>query len=482
MSFLSDLQGKQLFLVGIKGTGMATLACQLVRFGVNVTGSDVPEVFATEAVLKAANITWFETFSAEVMPADCTMLIHSAAYTSANLQVSRAIQNKILVFSYPQFVAHLSRTLPSFGIAGTHGKSTACGSLDWILRKTGVSYLSLYGTHIQGELVPANPIGEDFSILEACEYRDHFLLYDLQGVLVTTVEHDHPDWFKDEEQTLQSFKRLLLQLPFSSFAVCPTDSSMSRQLIEWIGFERPDLTVITYGQHASSMLRLTEYTGGLQESSYRLEPLHGHFHTQLASIPLCLDGVGAAILGSCILLRCKSGSFDVQSLLADPILAALLNENSSFPGCAGRVEVLFEAEGVVYVQDYAHHPREIEVSLASLRERFPWRRVVVVFFPHTASRTMAFFDEFVTALSLADKAVIRPIATSARHDGDSNCALALGQQLAQATGALFCEAEEVLISSLGDLLHPGDLCVTMGAGNTHGVAMRIASHRRSESC
>ncbi|MDY0371412.1 MAG: Mur ligase domain-containing protein, partial [Sphaerochaetaceae bacterium] len=106
MSFLSDLQGKQLFLVGIKGTGMATLACQLVRFGVNVTGSDVPEVFATEAVLKAANITWFETFSAEVMPADCTMLILSAAYTSANLQVSRAIQNKILVFSYPQFVAH----------------------------------------------------------------------------------------------------------------------------------------------------------------------------------------------------------------------------------------------------------------------------------------------------------------------------------------------------------------------------------------
>jgi len=474
MGFLTNLQDKKLFLVGIKGTGMATLACKLAQIGVYVTGSDVPEQFATEVILRTANISWFETFTAEVIPPDCSMVIYSAAY-STNEQIEWALHHDIPLFSYPQFIAQLSQTLPTFGVAGTHGKTTASGSLDWILQKTGLSYLALYGSHLRGEITPFKLDDETICILEACEYRDHFLAYTIQGVLVVTIEHDHPDWFKDEEQTLESFKKLLFSLPAQGLVVCGTDSASSRALIDWTRVERPDLVLITYGEHPSSLLRL-EY---VEERAYQLQPLKGVYLTPYASIPLTLDLIGAAIFGSCILLQRDHVAFDLPQLLSNPILPALLAENSSFPGCAGRIEPLFEIDDVIYINDYAHHPSEITASIENLRGHYPEYRLVVVFFPHTVSRTQAFWQGFVDALCLADEVVMRPIAASARHDGDPTLTKTLAQQLADAIGAHYSETEDDVVATVAQVLRPGDLCVTMGAGNTHGFAQRIADWRRS---
>ena len=483
MGFFTRLRGKRIFLVGIKGTGMASLACLLSQFGAHVQGSDVPEQFSTDAVLLAARIAWIETFSAEVLPEDTDMVIHSAAYdTSVCPQLIRAIDLDIPVYSYPEFLAWISGAVRTFAVAGTHGKTTTTGCLDWILRNTGLPFFSIYGSHIQGDAIGRKPNGDEIAILESCEYRDHFLSYRLKGVLVTTIEHDHPDWFADVQQTLDSFKHLVMALPQEAFVVCGMDSEYSRTLATWIQSARPDVSLITFGTHPSSMFRMSEHEDGPQESSYSLAPLPGYFHSRLASVPLCLDIVGASIFGTLLVLRETGIPIDMETLFHDPVLPALLGEAATFPGCAGHLETILEDAGVVYVDDYAHHPTEISTSLASLRATYPEQRLVTIFFPHTVSRTRAFFDGFAAALQQSDVLIVRPVYASARHDGSTGDGFAIAAELAAAAGGRFIALEETLVSDIAMLLHPGDVCITMGAGNNSGLAKRIADMRRSSRC
>ena len=480
MGFFTRLRGKEIFLVGIKGTGMASLACLLSQFGAHVQGSDVPEQFSTDAVLAAANIAWIGTFSAEALPLDTDMVIHSAAYdTTVCPQLVHAIGLGLPVYSYPAFLAEISSTVRAFGVAGTHGKTTTTGCLDWILRNTGLPFFPIYGSHIQGETIGRKPNGDEIAILESCEYRDHFLSYRLQGVLITTIEHDHPDWFADVQQTLDSFKRLVMGLPQDAFVVCGIDSEYSRNLARWIQTTRPELSLTTFGTNPSSMFRICGHEDGPQESSYSLMPLDGYFHSRLASVPLCLDIVGAAIFAASLVLRELGLPVDMETLVSDPVLPALLGEASTFPGCAGRLETILDEAGVVYVDDYAHHPTEISTSLASLRATYPERRLVTIFFPHTVSRTRTFFDGFVDALRQTDVLVVRPVYASARHDGNTEEGNTIAGELAAAAGGRLFGDEESLVSDVAKLLHPGDVCITMGAGNNSGLARRIADVRRS---
>jgi UDP-N-acetylmuramate--alanine ligase len=483
MGFFTRLRGKKIFLVGIKGTGMASLACLLSQFGAHVQGSDVPEQFSTDAVLVAARIAWTETFSAEALPVDTDMVIHSAAYdTTVCPQLVRAVDLGLPVYSYPAFLAAISGAVRTFAVAGTHGKTTTTGCLDWILRNTGLPFFSIYGSHIQGNAIGRKPNGDEIAILESCEYRDHFLSYQLQGVLVTTIEHDHPDWFADVQQTLDSFKHLVMDLPQDAFVVCGIDSEYSRNLAKWIQSTRPDVSLTTFGTHPSSMFRVSDHEDGPQESSYSLAPLPGYFHSRLASVPLCLDIVGAAIFATSLVLREAGIPIDLETLVSDPVLPAMLGEAATFPGCAGRLETILEDAGVVYVDDYAHHPTEISTSLASLRATYPEQRLVTIFFPHTVSRTRAFFDGFAAALRQSDVLIIRPVYASARHDGSAGDGSAIAGELAAAAGGHFIAHEETLVSDVAMLLHPGDVCITMGAGNNSGLAKRIADVRRSSRC
>lgn len=480
MGFFTRLRGKEIFLVGIKGTGMASLACLLSQFGAHIHGSDVPEQFSTDVVLAAAGIGWVATFSADALPSDTDLVIHSAAYdTTGCPQLARAVGLGLPVYSYPAFLSEISKNVGTFGVAGTHGKTTTSGCLDWILRKTGLPYFAIYGSRIQGEPIGRTPNGDEIAILESCEYRDHFLTYRFRGVLITTIEHDHPDWFTDVRQTLDSFKHLVMGLPQDAFVVCGIDSEYSRNLARWILTTRPELSLTTFGTNPSSMFRISSHEDGPQESSYSLEPLDGYFHCRLASVPLCLDIVGAAIFGASLVLREMGLPVDMETLASDPVLPALLGEASTFPGCAGRLETILQERGVVYVDDYAHHPTEISTSLASLRATYPERRLVTIFFPHTVSRTRTFFDGFADALRQSDVLVVRPVYASARHDGNLEDGQAIAGELAAAAGGRLYGDEETLVSDVAKLLRPGDVCITMGAGNNSGLARRIADVRRS---
>ena len=482
MGLFAELQGKTLFLVGIKGSGMSSLASLLASAGIRVTGSDIPDHFATETVLRAAGIDWVEDFGSATLPKEIDILIYSAAYDpDFHEQIACARKCGVPVYSYPQWLSRMSRQMHAYGVAGTHGKTTSTGCVDWLLRHTGIPYFALYGARIQHESRSTFGTGDSFGVFEACEYRDHFLSYQLDGLLVTTIEHDHPDWFLHEGQVLESFKALVSHLPPGAPVVCGMDSSASRELVSWISATLPRLHVLTFGTHPDSMFRLEDHQDSADESSFRLSPWRTLFHTRLASPSLCLDIIGAALLGSAIIYASEGSEFGLDTLMKGPVVPALLAESASFPGCAGRVELLFEEDGVAYVDDYAHHPKEISTSLEHLGARFPDRRIVTIFFPHTRSRTEAFYTRFVESLSRSNLLVVRPIFASARADGTSD-EDALAIRLARDAGGLFIGEEQELIRHVADMLRQDDVCVTMGAGNNSGLAQRIAARRRSDLC
>jgi UDP-N-acetylmuramate--alanine ligase len=168
-----------------------------------------------------------------------------------------------------------------------------------------------------------------------------------------------------------------------------------------------------------------------------------------------------------------------MDVVTNPIFPALQREAESFPGTAGRLEELFTNNGIVYIDDYAHHPTEVAVALRTLQSRYGERRILTIFYPHTVSRTKAYFDGFVEALSGSDLLIVRPVYASARCDGSPAESANLGRSLAESADGYFAQTEDAVIDIATELLLPGDVCVTMGAGNNNGLAKRIAERQRS---
>ena len=475
MGIKTLISGTSCFLVGIKGTGMASLAVLLRQLGAYVTGSDVEQVFNTDEKLKAADIPWISTDDPDALPNDVQLVIHSAAYhRDVHPQLIQAQQKSIDIYSYPEFLALMSRNLISYGVAGTHGKTTAAGCCDWILRYTDFPSIFLYGSSLQGTGSSISPHPE-YGLFEACEYRDHFLTYQLTGALITSLEYDHPDWFSTEEAVFTSFATFVSQLPQDAPLVCGVDTPMSRRLVSWVQEHRSDLHLITYGLDPSAQVRIVDRDGPW----YRLSPLEGNWWNQMGSWELCLDTIGAALLAYCMLSDHLEMSFDINSTLC----AALMREAEQFPGTAGRLEELCVEDRITYVDDYAHHPSEIRVALAALAQKYPDRRLVTIYYPHTVSRTQQFLQETAEALRASDVTFVRSVFTSARQDGSSDTAIELGKQLAELSHAHFAADEATLVVTVADLLRPDDVCVTMGAGNDAGLAARIAAaRRRSATC
>ena len=481
MGFAPLVENRTLYFLGIKGSGMASLAILAKRAGAKVGGCDSPEVFPTDHQLAQEGIVW-QTWNAALLPSEADFVIHSAAYKpDSHPLLLQAAQAGKSIYSYPEFLALISQHADCYGIAGTHGKTTSVGCVSSILQPTGIPFFSLYGASLQKPTTQTVLTGAEVGILEACEYQDHFLLYNLKGLLVTNIELDHPDYFLDIEAVHASFQKSTARLPTGGFLVCGTDSEKSKALAAWARNSRPDLVVVTFGTGRGNDFRMHDYERNQKESSFQLDPLEGYFFSRLAGEPLCLDIVGASILSACIILS-QAGRLDMNTLETDPVLPALLHEAASFSGCTGRMEVMAEESGVVFVDDYAHHPTEIAVTMESLRQQFPGRRLVVVFCPHTRSRTLTLYDGFVRTLSLADVLVVQDIYASARKDGLADSQPSVAGRLALDAGGLFAPDDATVLSILRDVLQEDDLCITMGAGNNRGLSALAANQRRSDAC
>lgn len=488
-----EMREESCYLVGIKGTGMANLALLLLRLGASVRGCDVEETYLTDLSLQKGSIGIDVGFSASHLPSFTTCVIHSSAY-SRTIPILQAAHTKhIPIYSYPEFLALLSTMQDSYAVAGTHGKTTTCSVASHVLASASEGdfpFYALYGSTMV-EQDGALYQGGECALFEACEYQDHFLSYRLRGVLITCIEYDHPDYFADLEAVKASFRRLVDQLGRGGILIGCTDDAGSRELLSYARQTRGDLTILEYGYSSSGPFQIIARPDG--KVSLSLLPEYS-FSLTVQARALVLDHIGALVLAMAMMLDRPKPKLYLQDkgLLTDEVLPSLasllMTQLDSYPGCRARTEVLAVERDVVYVDDYAHHPSEILTSLEELRFAYPDRKFLVIFCPHTASRTKALLSSFAQALVRSDALIIQSTYASARKDtteleDPSMLLLEAVQAEPQAKGKLvaYAKDDQVCVELSCLWLQERWLCITMGAGNNRPLGPRIAAFRRSLS-
>ena len=469
----SDLQGKKIFCVGIKGTGMAALAEILTKHGAYLHGSDVPEQFYTDSILRELGIPVAETFSPSNIPADTQFIIHSAAYNpETHPELIEGKKRGIPLMTYPEALGKLSSASISAGIAGTHGKTTTAALSATILRETALSVSALVGSAVanlggRSTLVQ----GERYFVAETCEYRRNFLNFHPSILVFTNIEADHLDYYRDEEDFMNAFVEYGLRLPRKGELIYCVDDPGAAAAAERISASRPDILLTPYGFQGSGLFAVETCEMNPGEIVFMLKGFRNACRLKVPGEHNVLNAAAAAAVVWALFRRERGYAPDepVSSEAEEMIQRGVKN----FRGSRRRSEIVGEASGILFMDDYGHHPTEIETTLSGLRRFYPDRRLVVDFMSHTFSRTRALFDEFVCAFSGADELIFHKIYASAREESDPDVT---GQKLAGAVEEQRAESgsavpvhyfDEVMDAEtyLRERLRPGDLFLTLGAGD-----------------
>ncbi|HEI7353346.1 TPA: UDP-N-acetylmuramate--L-alanine ligase [Staphylococcus aureus] len=371
--------------VGIKGSGMSSLAQIMHDLGHEVQGSDIENYVFTEVALRNKGIKILP-FDANNIKEDM-VVIQGNAFASSHEEIVRAHQLKLDVVSYNDFLGQIIDQYTSVAVTGAHGKTSTTGLLSHVMngdKKT--SFLIGDGT---GMGLPES----DYFAFEACEYRRHFLSYKPDYAIMTNIDFDHPDYFKDINDVFDAFQEMAQNVKKGIIAW--GDDEHLRKIeadvpIYYYGFKDSDDIYAQNIQITDKGTAFDVYVDG-EFYDHFLSPQYGD-HTVLNAL---------AVIAISYLEK-----LDVTN-----IKEAL----ETFGGVKRRFNETTIANQVI-VDDYAHHPREISATIETARKKYPHKEVVAVFQPHTFSRTQAFLNEFAESLSKADRVFLCEIFGSIREN------------------------------------------------------------------
>lgn len=478
---LPPLGGLHIHLVGAKGTGMAALAEILAARGALLSGSDTGEPFYTDAILAGIGLSPAAGFSAENLPPDTGLVVHSAAYArDRNPELLEAARRGLPLLSYPEALGALSAETDSSGIAGVHGKTTTTAmagtlvaALDLPATVLAGSAVSNFGGH--GTLIRGN----DHFIAETCEYRRHFLHFRPARILLTSVESDHQDYYPTREDIMAAFVEYGCLLPDRGTLIFCADDPGAAEAALRISARRPDIRTVEYGFSARGAWRVTFCETGGGEQRFHLEGRPETFTLRVPGRHLVLDAAGALALVA-----------DIAGAAAD--WNRMRGALATFAGSSRRSERVGEAAGILVMDDYGHHPTAIAATIAGIREFHPGRRLVVDFMSHTYSRTAALLREFVASLDGADCVVLHRIYASAREepvpglDGRTVFDLVRARRpdlRAADPGVerfvMYTDDPADALQPLVASLRPGDLFLTMGAGDNWKLGLSLLDALRA---
>ncbi len=463
------LEGYRVHLVGIKGTGMAALAEVLLSRGARLSGSDTSEKFYTDAVLQRLGIPFREGFAAENLPSDAQLVVHSAAYLrEENPELLAASRRGLRMLIYPEALGALSALADSSGISGVHGKSTTTAMCGAILKEWGFPATVLVGAEVPGFGNRSTLVqGDRYLVAETCEYRRHFLNFSPTRIVITSVEPDHLDYFHDLQDIEAAFEDYGMRLPRAGILIYCGDDPGARETAGRILARRRDLEAIPYGRGAAGAYRVVDEEMQPGRTRFRLEGSPTRFILQLPGEHNVLNAAAAlALCGQLWKTERGGGGADMEG--AARALAA-------FAGSRRRSEIVGEAGGVLFMDDYAHHPTAIEKTLAGIRRFHPNRRLIVDFMSHTYSRTQALLPEFGRCFGPADEVVLHRIYASARETNERGIT---GQDLYREVArnharVTYIEDPADAVARLESNLKPGDLFITMGAGDNWKIGREL---------
>ncbi|MEP7162249.1 MAG: UDP-N-acetylmuramate--L-alanine ligase [Candidatus Moraniibacteriota bacterium] len=454
-------------MIGIKGQGMTALAGVLVMEGARVTGSDTEEVFTTDAILKELSIEVRAGFAPANIPEDTDLIVYSTAYSrERNPELAAALDGKIPVVSYPEALGMLSAEKMTLAVSGTHGKTTTTALLGDVLRVAGLDPTAIVGSQIGTWKGNALAGKGPHLVIEADEYQNKLRYYQPFGVVLTSVDWDHPDFFPTPADYEKVFADFVARIPRHGFLVACGDSAAVKKVGQGTKAQ-----TLFYGFLPDNDIRIVNFSpippdveegrrGFLQ--TFSLE-MNGE---KFGPFMLRLSGEHNAQNATAV--------FAVAQILKLPP-EAVATAFQNFPGTKRRFERIGEKNGVVIYDDYAHHPDEIQVTLHAFRGLFPARKIRVIFHPHTFTRTKALLQEFAQSFEDASEVAILPIYGSAREEQGGVSSEELVALINRYTPgkATHAPSREKLIEEIRATMKAGDVIVTMGAGDVWHIAEEL---------
>jgi UDP-N-acetylmuramate--alanine ligase len=464
------------YCVGIKGTGVCALAELMHNAGFKVSGSDTSEVFYTDEILKELEIPYYESFDAAHISKDIDIVIHSAAYgAETNPELARAAELNIPVLKYTEALGAWSARFDAAGICGVHGKTTTTAITGVCARAASLPAQILTGSAVVdfGGRSTLN-LGSKYFIAETCEYRKHFLSFHPKYIILTSVESDHQDFYKDYASIRDAFVEYCRLLPKDGKLIYCADDKGACEVAGIIKKENSGIEFIPYGFTAEGDYKITSYKVENEAGIFSLAEIAQEFKMKLPGRHQALNAA-AGIALTALLAKNESITPDYGK-----IKDALENFRSS----KRRSEIVGEAGGIIFMDDYGHHPTAIKTTLSGIRNFFPFRRLVVSFMSHTYTRTSALLDDFAQAFGDADILFLHKIYASAREQYDGHVdgkTLFEKTSAARKGGTYYAEDPDDAFEPLCKMLKSGDLFITLGAGNNWPLGEKLFAFFRGKS-
>ncbi|WP_462324640.1 UDP-N-acetylmuramate--L-alanine ligase [Desulfoplanes sp.] len=437
---------RKIHMVGIGGTGMSGIAEVLLNHGYGVTGSDLHNTPVVKRLVQLGATVACGHGADNLDGAQ--VLVRSSAISDDNPEVLRARELSIPIIPRAEMLAELMRLKTGIAVAGTHGKTTTTSFLATMFKEAGVDPTVIIGGILNAYGSNAMLGQGEYLIAEADESDGSFLcLLPILNV-VTNIDADHLDFYSGLEDVQDTFVRFMNSIPFYGLNVVCGDDPNVRAVLPRI--KRP---VMTYGIGPDNDIR-AEVDSCEHGSRFKVF-LHGTPWGEISlaqpgrhNILNALGGIGVAL---------EAG------IPKESITKGL----SMFGGVGRRFERKGERNGVLVIDDYGHHPTEIRATLQTARECFPDRRIVAAFQPHRFSRTQALFGEFCKCFALADVLFLTEIypASETPIPGVNGLNLARAIKQVSDISVQFYEDFQALGSALPGFLRPGDVFLTIGAGN-----------------
>jgi UDP-N-acetylmuramate--alanine ligase len=453
----------RIHFVGIGGSGMGGIAEVLINLGYDVQGSDLRKNAVTDR-LASLGATIFVGHSAAHVE-NCDVIVVSSAVARSNPEVVAAQAARRPVVSRAEMLAELMRFRIGVAVAGTHGKTTTTSLVASILAEGGEDPTFVIGGRLKSAGTNARLGAGRYLVAEADESDASFLHLQPMISIVTNIDNDHLGTHEGDFGRLkQSFIDFLHNLPFYGLAVLCLDDAEVRGILPKVS--RP---IVTYGQHEDADVRAI---------SIRRDGTRTHYDVlrrgrdQPLSVVLAVPGLHNVLNSlAAIAVASELGVRD------EAIVTALGN----FQGIDRRLQVLGEftrGGGVVtLVDDYGHHPTEIEATIEALRQGWPDRRLVLVFQPHRYTRTRDLLDDFARVLSAADVLMVLEVYAAGEEPigGADGRAICRAVRTRGRVEPIFVESVDNLGEALAACLRGGDLLVTMGAGSIGAAAPLLPS-------
>ncbi len=464
---------RHIYFIGIGGAGMSGIAEVMLNMGYQVSGSDLQLSKVTERLTKAGATVYQGHNAHQVEQAH--VIVTSTAVSKDNPEVLRARELRIPIIPRAEMLAELMRFQFGIAIAGTHGKTTTTSLVASVLAEGGLDPTFVIGGRLNSAGTNARLGGSKYLVAEADESDASFLHLQPMMSVVTNIEADHMDTYGGDFEKLKStFNEFLHQLPFYGLAVLCIDDPVVAELVEDIS--KP---VKTYGlENKEADVRAFDIEQQFNRTSFRVscKNTDGQ-HDEWLSITLNMPGL-----------------HNVQNALAAIAIADELGVEKQkiaqalekFAGIGRRFQMYGELginnQKAMLIDDYGHHPTEVNATIEAIRKGWPDKRLVVLFQPHRYSRTRDLFEDFVHALSKVDQLILLEVYSAGEDTitGADSRALSRSIRNRGKVDPIFVEDHNEINSVLQATIQDGDILLTLGAGNVGAIGAGIYERFKSE--